>query len=204
MRLLFNIGTMVSGFILLVPKENTLLQKLAGIGVAAVSAITAIILYAFLCGFTRTHVTTPGTLLDVSYPGILANEFSHIQMARWEGVSLHIQALGSILFCFVNHQLVFPACKQLRHAPARVSGVLVGANIGETVVYLLIGCCGYVLLAQHGESMAIEPLVLSSIPIWQMTMGKLLMVVALYLSIPLNLFPARTVLLEALAAGEDK
>ena len=42
-------------------------------------------------------------------------------------------------------------------------------------------------------------MVITSITIWEMTVGKVLMIVSLYLAIPLNLFPARTILLETFA-----
>ena len=65
-------------------------------------------------------------------------------------------------------------------------------------VYLLIGTSGYLLLAQNIENEPIGPMVITSITIWQMALGKVLMIVSLYVAIPLNLFPARTILLEAI------
>jgi hypothetical protein len=47
---------------------------------------------------------------------------------------------------------------------------------------------------QHEDILPIGPMVLTSIDYWPMTVGKCLMVVTLYLAIPLNLFPARTIL----------
>ena len=46
-------------------------------------------------------------------------------------------------------------------------------------------------------------MVLTSITIWPMSLGKLYMVVALYFAIPINMFPARTILLEALGAEKN-
>ena len=43
-------------------------------------------------------------------------------------------------------------------------------------------------------------MVLTSITIWPMTLGKLFMVFGLYCAIPINMFPARTILFEALGA----
>lgn len=66
------------------------------------------------------------------------------------------------------------------------------------IIYLFVGISGYILLVQHEDVEPIGPMVLTSITVWPMTVGKFFMVIALYFTIPLNLFPARTILFEAL------
>ena len=69
--------------------------------------------------------------------------------------------------------------------------------------YLVVGLSGYLLLVEHEDVEPIGPMVLTSITIWPMSLGKLFMVVALYFAIPINMFPARTILLEALGAEKN-
>jgi hypothetical protein len=58
-------------------------------------------------------------------------------------------------------------------------------------VYLMIGASGYLLLVEHEDKYPIGAMVITSITVLPMTIGKVLMVFALYFSIPLNLFPSR-------------
>ena len=110
-------------------------------------------------------------------------------------MSKHFQALASILFCYVNQQLVFPACKNLTDpSSTRLEKLFFRVNFGVLVIYLIIGLSGYLLLLEHSDVEPIGPIIITSIPIWQINLGKALMVLALYLAIPLNLFPSRAVL----------
>ena len=64
-------------------------------------------------------------------------------------------------------------------------------------VYIIIGSSGYLLLVEHDKSYPIGAMVITSITNWSITVGKVLMVLALYLAIPLNMFPSRTIVYEA-------
>ena len=108
-RIIVNFAVIVSGFSLIALKEITVIQKLAVLGVSAVFINTLIIIYAFIYGFERSEPS-------VSYPGLWSNNFSQVKFVNYENVfslSTHVQALASILFCYVNHQLVFPASQNL-------------------------------------------------------------------------------------------
>ena len=63
-------------------------------------------------------------------------------------------------------------------------------------VYIIIGSSGYLLLVEHDKSYPIGAMVITSITHWSITVGKILMVVALYLAVPLNMFPSRTIVYE--------
>lgn len=76
----------------------------------------------------------------------------------------------------------------------RLTTVFFRTNIGEMTVYLLIGISGYLLLVEHEDVEPIGPMVLTTITVWPMTLGKFFMVFALFFAIPLNIFPSRTIL----------
>lgn len=46
-------------------------------------------------------------------------------------------------------------------------------------------------------------MVLTSISVWPMTLGKALMIITLFLAVPLSMFPARTILKEALNVQDN-
>lgn len=75
--------------------------------------------------------------------------------------------------------------------------------MGELSSYILIGISAYLLLVEHEDVEPIGPMVLTSFTVWPMTLGKLMMVLALYFSIPLNIFPARTILFEAVGCEKS-
>ena len=49
----------------------------------------------------------------------------------------------------------------------------------------------YLLLVEHDDKYPIAPMVIVSIPTTLITIGKIAMCFALYIAIPLNMFPAR-------------
>ena len=61
----------------------------------------------------------------------------------------------------------------------------------EIIVYFLIGSLGYLLLLEHEDIHPIGAMVITSIPINVVTVGKLLMIFSLFLAIPMNIFPSR-------------
>ena len=63
-----------------------------------------------------------------------------------------------------------------------------------------MGISGYLLLVEHEDIEPIGPMVLTSITVWPMLLGKFFMIIALYIAIPINMFPARTILSEAIGA----
>lgn len=81
--------------------------------------------------------------------------------------------------------------------PRRLKTVFIRTNLNEMIGYLLIGVCSYLLLVEHEDVEPIGPMVLTTITVWPMQLGKFFMCFALYFAIPLNMFPARTIVYEA-------
>lgn len=55
---------------------------------------------------------------------------------------------------------------------------------------------GYLLLSEHSDIFEIESVCIASIPTDIMSFGKTVMVIALFVAVSLNMFPARTVFVE--------
>lgn len=60
----------------------------------------------------------------------------------------------------------------------------------------MVGMSGYLLLEEYLIVRHINAMVMASITTLSMSIGKCLMVVALFFAVPLNLFPARAVIYE--------
>ncbi len=118
-------------------------------------------------------------------------------LGGWPAFSQQVQGLASIIFCYVNHQLVFPLVFDLKNpSTKRLNKVFNRVHITEIIVYTLVGMSGYLLLEEYVEDRAINAVVMASISTIPMSIGKCLMVVALFFAVPLNLFPAREVIYE--------
>lgn len=106
--------------------------------------------------------------------------------------SKQMQGLASIIFCYVNHQLVFPLVNDLKNpTKRRMDKVFFRVHLTEVIVYIAVGMTGYLLLVEHIPDREINAVVMASIVTKTMSLGKCLMVVALFFAVPLNLFPAR-------------
>lgn len=67
-----------------------------------------------------------------------------------DAFSIHVQALATILFCYINHQLVFPTCKNMENPTnSRLKACFLRSNFTEFVLYIVIGLSGYLLLMQN-------------------------------------------------------
>jgi amino acid permease len=110
----------------------------------------------------------------------------------WSAFSENMQGLAAIIFCYVNHQLVFPLVYDLKNpTKKRLDKVFYRVHTTEIIIYLTVGLCGYLLLSEHADKFPINSVVMGSIMTSTMTLGKIFMVVALFFAIPLSLFPAR-------------
>ena len=102
------------------------------------------------------------------------------------------QGLASIMFCFVSHQLLFPVIIGLaRPTKRRMSKIVTRVHFTECIIYLLLGSLGYLLLLEYEDIHPIGAMVITSIPINVVTIGKILMIFSLFLAIPMNIFPSR-------------
>lgn len=118
-------------------------------------------------------------------------------MDGWDAFSEQMQGLASLIFCYVNHQLVFPLAFDLKNpTKRRLDKVFNRVHLIEVIVYTLVGLTGYLLLAEHSTVRPINAIVMASIQTVTMSIGKFLMIFALFFAVPLNLFPAREVMYE--------
>ncbi len=95
--------------------------------------------------------------------------------------------------------MLFPLIKELRDPnERRLNKIFTRAHMVESVLYFVLGLCGYLLLCEHvHEHIPIEAMVMASIKTTIMTIGKLGMSFALFFVIPMNFFAARGVFMEA-------
>ena len=63
-------------------------------------------------------------------------------------------------------------------------------------MYGLIGLFAYILLSEHSDKFEIAAVCIASITTDIMSFGKAIMVIALFVAVSLNMFPARTVFVE--------
>lgn len=92
---------------------------------------------------------------------------------------------------------MFPLVFDLKNpSKRRLTKVFNRVHITEMIAYSMVGMCGYLLLQPNLKYRPINPMVMASIPTVSMLVGKCLMVVSLFFAVPLNLFPARTVIFE--------
>lgn len=188
-RILINLGAMVLAILLGMKKDIEVLQKVAIVGVASVIFNIICILTTSFIGFTRSD--------DPFYPyhGIFYVDWSKVNWGKfedWEDFSFMFQGLASLLFCFVNHQLLFPLTSKLkRPSKKRFAKIINRSHIALFIFYMLIGILAYLLLLEHDDRHHISAMVIASITTFAVTVGKSFMVVALFFAVPLNTFPAR-------------
>jgi amino acid permease len=151
-------------------------------------------------GFTRVdHID--GVDVTTNYRGIFHVDGSKINWFStdgWHSTSLLAQGMASILFCYVNHQMLFPLSMSLkRPTKKRFNKIINRVHLVEFIAYATIGITAYLLLLEHIDLHPIAPVVIASIPTKVVTFGKILMLAALFFAVPLNMFPARESLFEA-------
>jgi amino acid permease len=127
--------------------------------------------------------------------GIPWGDLNWFALDSWSDFSEQLQGLASLIFCYVNHQLVFPLFFDLKNpSKRRIIKIFNRVHITEMIVYILVGMSGYLLLAEHSAVRPINAIVMASIQTIPMSFGKLLMVFSLFFAVPLNLFPARDII----------
>ena len=119
-------------------------------------------------------------------------------MSDTEEILGQIQAFSSFVFCYMCHQLVFPLVNDLKNpTDRRMTKVFRRVHISEITGNIMVGIAGYLLLLEHIHHIPINAMVLASIQTIPISVGKFLMVISLFLSIPLNMFPARQVVFQS-------
>lgn len=171
------------------------------IGVGAVMINVIIIVGTFFLG--RIIIKIGFKNKDkVEYKGLIGGiswgNVTWFELNSWEDLSLQVQGLASIIFCYVNHQLVFPLAFDLKNpTKKRLDKIFNRVHIVECIFYSAVGLTGYLLLVEHDDTLPIAPVVMASIQTNSMTIGKLFMLIALFFAVPLNLFPAKETIYQA-------
>mgnify|MGYP001058664474 CR=1 FL=1 len=93
--------------------------------------------------------------------------------------------------------MVFPLVEDLRSPTRkRLTKIFFRSHLTLLSVYAGIGIFAYLLLSEHSNIFQIESVCIASIPTDIMSFGKTIMVLALFVAVSLNMFPARTVFVE--------
>jgi amino acid permease len=88
--------------------------------------------------------------------------------------------------------MLFPLSTNLRNpTEKRFHKIAARVHLFEITAYVAFGLTAYLLLLEHIDDHKIDSLVIASIPVVPMTIGKMLMLITLFLAIPLNMFPSR-------------
>ena len=112
--------------------------------------------------------------------------------------------MATFIFCFVNHQLLFPLRQDLKNpTKRRLDKIFNRVHLTELICYIFVGLSGYLLLSEYESQREISSLVIASIPTAAVSIGKLLLIVALFIAIPLNIFPSREVLFECFSLDKN-
>lgn len=87
---------------------------------------------------------------------------------------------------------MFPLIHDLKNpTKKRMDKIFFRVHFTEIVSYALIGLAGYLLLVEHAETRPINAIVIASIVTTPVSIAKLLLVLSIFFSVPLNLYPAR-------------
>lgn len=147
-RICISCGAIALNLFFILKKEIGILQKISIIGVMSVLINVGIIIITFIVGFnTKVNNET------VTYHGIIGIKWSEIYWLNtdgWDAFTEYMQGLASIIFCYVNHQLVFPLVFDLNNpTKRRLDKVFNRVHYTEILIYMLVGLSGYLLLEEH-------------------------------------------------------
>ena len=143
-RIMINLVSLVLTLLLALKKDIQLLQKASIAGVGFVVFNIGCIIFASLFGFTRQD--------DVYHPyhGIFHVDWSKVfwgELNEWRNYSYMLQGLASMIFCFVNHQLLFPLTSKLKRPnKKRYAKIINRSHITEFIAYIFLGLLAYLLL----------------------------------------------------------
>lgn len=141
-----SISAILLNLIFILKKEIGVLQKVAIIGVISVIINVAIIAITFFVTGFDVDVGDK----ELEYDGIAGVDWGSLKWAYLDGYSAfsqQVQGLASIIFCYVNHQLVFPLVFDLKNpSKRRLTKVFNRVHITEIIAYSMVGMCGYLLL----------------------------------------------------------
>ena len=139
-------GAIVVNLFFILKKEIGILQKISIIGVLSAVINVFIITVTMFIGFKVKNCVGE----TCEYHGITQLDWGKINLwgvGGWDMFSKQLQGLASIIFCYVNHQLVFPLVNDLKNpTKRRMDKVFFRVHLTEVIVYIAVGMTGYLLL----------------------------------------------------------
>jgi len=179
-------------------KDISVLHKISVVGVIAVLVNVVVMTVTLFIGFSAT-VDDQQSSTTYDYHGISTVSWGDLNwVSGWDTSVKQIQALASMVFSYLGHHLVFPLLKTLRNPiKRRIDTIFTRVLITEIISYFLVGMAGYLLLAEYITERAISPMVIATVQTIPISIGKFLIVFAVFFNIPINIFGAREVVYEA-------
>jgi amino acid permease len=192
-RKLIVVGAILVNLVFIFKKDLSALRYTTLLGTSSVFYCIIAVLITCLVG---------GDAKDISIPSIFSNDPQRWKAVQWfrldtetdsKGTTnyavLQFACVATTIFCFVNHQLIFPLMNKLkRPSMRRLSKIFLRATMGELVLYLLITLTGYLFLAGHAT---IEGIVIENFDSVPFLVAKVLLGFTVFFAVPLGIFPAR-------------
>ena len=139
-RLCANAGNILINMIFILKRNLYSLRFITLLGTIFVFYNAFVIFaYAFI-GFTDAD--------GFKVPSIIhRQDWSHLKLFNFEKPLQQMAGMASTIFCFVNHQMIFPLAHELkRPSQRRLHRIFNRAHISESTVYLIVAIFGYLLL----------------------------------------------------------
>jgi amino acid permease len=192
-RLLTNAGAICVNMIFIFKKDLYSLRFITILGTGAVVYNSLVILVTAFIGFKYEKAGETHDVLPIISPD---KDYSLLKWANFDNPWLQLVGFASTIFCYVNHQMVFPISQELANPTMRrLHKIFDRAHISEALIYMVVGVMGYLLLFQekHIDSIVLQSITTTPMLIGKISpnIGKMLMLITLFFAVPLNMLPAR-------------
>ena len=169
------------------------MHKISVVGVIAVIFNVIVITVTLFAGFSVEIKDETSQIQVYDYHGITSVEWGKLNwVSGWDTTVAQIQALASLVFSYLGHHLVFPLLKTLKNpTKRRIDTIFIRVLVTEIISYFLVGMAGYLLLAEYIHDRPITAMVIATIQTIPVSIGKFLIVFAVFFNIPINIFGAR-------------
>jgi amino acid permease len=109
-RLLTNAGAICVNMIFILKKDLYSLRFITILGTGAVVYNTLVIMVTAFTGFTYQKGAEQHDVLSIVSPD---KDYSKLQWANFDNPWLQLVGFASTIFCYVNHQMIFPMSQEL-------------------------------------------------------------------------------------------
>ena len=126
-RLLTNAGAILVNMIFIFKKDLYSLRFITIIGTMAVAYNSLVILVTALTGFDYDKGTT-----QYKVPSIFSSEkdYALLRLVNFDNPWLQLVGFASTIFCYVNHQMIFPMSQELANpTPKRLHKIFTRAHL---------------------------------------------------------------------------